>query len=132
MARIGERRMAIPSCPLERGRVQITTASLARDSDMETVMPAKPQTRHSHCGRANSRPPHGFFTPGVSTRVGDDPRGRQACGGWWVADLEGHRGLQRMFQDLDRNQVHRKNPALWTLDTSPKGFQPQGIPVDQH
>jgi 1,4-alpha-glucan branching enzyme len=40
---------------------------------------------------------------------------------WWVADLEGHHGLQRMFQDL--NQIYRTNPALWKLDTSPEGFR---------
>ncbi len=40
---------------------------------------------------------------------------------WWVADLEGHHGLQRMFQDL--NEVYRAHPALWKLDTSPEGFR---------
>ena len=40
---------------------------------------------------------------------------------WWVTDLEGHHGLQRMFQDL--NEVYRTHPALWKLDSSPEGFQ---------
>jgi 1,4-alpha-glucan branching enzyme len=40
---------------------------------------------------------------------------------WWVADLEGHRGLQRMFADL--NDVYRSHPALWKLDSSPEGFR---------
>ncbi len=40
---------------------------------------------------------------------------------WWVADLEGHHGLQRMFQDL--NEVYRTHPALWKLDASPEGFR---------
>jgi len=40
---------------------------------------------------------------------------------WWVSDLEGHRGLQRMFQDL--NEVYRTHPALWKLDSDPEGFR---------
>jgi 1,4-alpha-glucan branching enzyme len=40
---------------------------------------------------------------------------------WWVADLEGHHGLQRMFQDL--NELYRTHPALWKLDSSPEGFR---------
>ncbi len=40
---------------------------------------------------------------------------------WWVADMEGHQGLKRLFQDL--NEVYRAHPALWKLDSSPEGFQ---------
>jgi 1,4-alpha-glucan branching enzyme len=40
---------------------------------------------------------------------------------WWVSDLWGHHGLQRLFRDL--NRVYRERPALWTLDNDPKGFQ---------
>jgi 1,4-alpha-glucan branching enzyme len=39
---------------------------------------------------------------------------------WWVSDLWGHHGLQRLFRDL--NQVYTKYPALWALDSDPKGF----------
>ncbi len=40
---------------------------------------------------------------------------------WWVADLEGHRGLQRMLRDL--NELYRTHPALWKLDSDPDGFR---------
>ena len=40
---------------------------------------------------------------------------------WWVSDLEGHRGLQAMFTDL--NEVYRTHPALWKLDSSHEGFR---------
>jgi 1,4-alpha-glucan branching enzyme len=40
---------------------------------------------------------------------------------WWVSDLWGHHGLQRLFRDL--NHVYREHPALWALDSDPKGFQ---------
>ncbi|MGB7961930.1 MAG: 1,4-alpha-glucan branching protein GlgB [Propionicimonas sp.] len=40
---------------------------------------------------------------------------------WWVADHTGHRGLQRMIKDL--NELYRTHPALWKLDSDPKGFQ---------
>ncbi len=39
---------------------------------------------------------------------------------WWVSDLWGHHGLQRLFKDL--NDVYRRTPALWELDSSPAGF----------
>jgi 1,4-alpha-glucan branching enzyme len=40
---------------------------------------------------------------------------------WWVSDLWGHHGLQRLFRDL--NLVYREHPALWALDNDPKGFR---------
>ncbi len=40
---------------------------------------------------------------------------------WWVADLEGHAGLQRLFRDL--NEMYRTHPALWKLDSEPEGFR---------
>jgi len=40
---------------------------------------------------------------------------------WWVSDLWGHRGLQKLFKDL--NRVYRENPALWQLDSEPSGFR---------
>ena len=40
---------------------------------------------------------------------------------WWVCDLWGHHGLQRLFQDM--NRVYRENPALHALDNDPAGFQ---------
>jgi len=39
---------------------------------------------------------------------------------WWVSDLWGHRGLQRLFKDL--NETYRSHPALYELDNSPAGF----------
>ena len=40
---------------------------------------------------------------------------------WWVSDLWGHHGLQRMIKDL--NGIYSTHPELWELDTSPEGFQ---------
>jgi 1,4-alpha-glucan branching enzyme len=40
---------------------------------------------------------------------------------WWVTDLWGHHGLQRLFKDL--NELYRSHPALWELDTDPAGFR---------
>ncbi|MDR1431853.1 MAG: 1,4-alpha-glucan branching protein GlgB [Propionibacteriaceae bacterium] len=40
---------------------------------------------------------------------------------WWVSDLWGHHGLQRMIKDL--NGIYRSHPALWELDTDPAGFR---------
>jgi 1,4-alpha-glucan branching enzyme len=40
---------------------------------------------------------------------------------WWVSDLWGHHGLQRMFKDL--NALYRNHPALWELDSDPAGFR---------
>lgn len=40
---------------------------------------------------------------------------------WWVSDLWGHHGLQRMFVDL--NSLYREHPALWQLDSLPEGFR---------
>ncbi|WP_130865537.1 1,4-alpha-glucan branching protein GlgB [Acidipropionibacterium timonense] len=40
---------------------------------------------------------------------------------WFVADLWGHGGLKRLFRDL--NAVYRENPALWELDSDPRGFE---------
>ena len=39
---------------------------------------------------------------------------------WWVSDLWGHGGLQRLLKDL--NEVYKAHPALWKLDTDPAGF----------
>lgn len=39
---------------------------------------------------------------------------------WWVTDLWGHQGLQKLFTDL--NSIYRAHPALWELDSSPAGF----------
>ncbi|MBK9157851.1 MAG: 1,4-alpha-glucan branching protein GlgB [Propionibacteriaceae bacterium] len=40
---------------------------------------------------------------------------------WWVSDLWGHHGLQRMVKDL--NEVYVAHPALWELDADPAGFR---------
>ena len=40
---------------------------------------------------------------------------------WWVSDLWGHKGLQRLIKDL--NEVYKAHPALWKLDADPAGFQ---------
>ncbi len=40
---------------------------------------------------------------------------------WWVSDLWGHKGLQRLFRDL--NHTYRAHPALWKLDSDPAGFR---------
>jgi 1,4-alpha-glucan branching enzyme len=39
---------------------------------------------------------------------------------WWMLENPDHRGVQRLVTDL--NRVYRETPALWELDTSPKGF----------
>ncbi|TRY17428.1 1,4-alpha-glucan branching protein GlgB [Tessaracoccus rhinocerotis] len=39
---------------------------------------------------------------------------------WWVSDLWGHGGLQRLFRDL--NHIYREHPALYELDNDPEGF----------
>ncbi|HMR50282.1 MAG TPA: alpha amylase C-terminal domain-containing protein, partial [Arachnia sp.] len=39
---------------------------------------------------------------------------------WWVSELWGHGGLQRLFRDL--NHIYRDNAALWQLDNDPAGF----------
>lgn len=39
---------------------------------------------------------------------------------WWVSELWGHGGLQRLFRDL--NQLYVAIPALHELDNSPDGF----------
>ncbi len=40
---------------------------------------------------------------------------------WWVSDLWGHHGLQRLIKDL--NEIYRTHPALWKLDCDPAGFR---------
>ena len=40
---------------------------------------------------------------------------------WWVSDLWGHHGLQRMIKDL--NGIYTSHPALWELDSDPAGFR---------
>jgi len=40
---------------------------------------------------------------------------------WWLLDNPDHRGVQRLVRDL--NIVYRDNPALWSQDTEPSGFQ---------
>jgi 1,4-alpha-glucan branching enzyme len=40
---------------------------------------------------------------------------------WWVTDLWGHAGLQRLVRDL--NGLYRAHPALWKLDSEPAGFR---------
>ncbi|NNG18966.1 1,4-alpha-glucan branching protein GlgB [Naumannella sp. ID2617S] len=40
---------------------------------------------------------------------------------WWVSDLWGHDGLQKLFRDL--NHRYRDTPALWKLDNDPAGFR---------
>ena len=39
---------------------------------------------------------------------------------WWVLDFDVHQGVQRLSRDL--NEIYRKSPALWQLDTRPEGF----------
>ena len=39
---------------------------------------------------------------------------------WWVSELWGHGGLQRLFRDL--NTIYRANPPLFELDNDPEGF----------
>lgn len=40
---------------------------------------------------------------------------------WWVSDLWGHGGLQRLFRDL--NLTYRSQRPLYELDNDPAGFQ---------
>jgi 1,4-alpha-glucan branching enzyme len=40
---------------------------------------------------------------------------------WWVCDLEGHSGLQRLVSQL--NRVYRSAPALYQQDFTPSGFE---------
>ncbi|MFZ1410234.1 MAG: alpha amylase C-terminal domain-containing protein, partial [Micropruina sp.] len=40
---------------------------------------------------------------------------------WWVSDLWGHHGLQRLVKDL--NEMYTSNAALWQLDSDPAGFR---------
>ena len=40
---------------------------------------------------------------------------------WWVSDLWGHQGVQRLIKDL--NGIYRDHPAFWKLDNDPRGFQ---------
>jgi 1,4-alpha-glucan branching enzyme len=40
---------------------------------------------------------------------------------WWVCDLEGHSGLQRLVSQL--NRVYRGAPALYQQDFTPSGFE---------
>jgi 1,4-alpha-glucan branching enzyme len=39
---------------------------------------------------------------------------------WWLLDLPDHRGVALLVKEL--NEVYRKTPALWTLDTEQSGF----------
>lgn len=39
---------------------------------------------------------------------------------WWVTELWGHQGLQRLFKDL--NALYREHAPLWERDSSPAGF----------
>ena len=39
---------------------------------------------------------------------------------WWVSDLWGHGGLQRLLRDL--NHIYRQHAPLWELDNDPEGF----------
>ena len=39
---------------------------------------------------------------------------------WWVTELWGHGGLQRLLRDL--NMIYRDNPPLFELDKAPEGF----------
>ncbi|SMO51253.1 1,4-alpha-glucan branching protein GlgB [Propioniciclava tarda] len=40
---------------------------------------------------------------------------------WWVTDLWGHHGLQRLIKDL--NELYVAHPAFWKLDSDPAGFR---------
>ncbi len=40
---------------------------------------------------------------------------------WWVSDLWGHNGLQKLFRDM--NLTYRAHSALWELDSEPEGFR---------
>jgi 1,4-alpha-glucan branching enzyme len=39
---------------------------------------------------------------------------------WWLLDNPDHRGVQQLVRDL--NRVYKETPALWELDTDPRGF----------
>jgi 1,4-alpha-glucan branching enzyme len=39
---------------------------------------------------------------------------------WWLLDLPDHRGVALLVKEL--NEVYRRTPALWTLDTEAAGF----------
>jgi 1,4-alpha-glucan branching enzyme len=39
---------------------------------------------------------------------------------WWVLDFDVHQGVQKLSRDL--NEIYRRTPALWQLDTAPEGF----------
>ncbi|WP_101652586.1 1,4-alpha-glucan branching protein GlgB [Brevibacterium ihuae] len=40
---------------------------------------------------------------------------------WWLTDIPGHRGVQRLVRDL--NQLYQESPALWEQDGVQAGFQ---------
>jgi 1,4-alpha-glucan branching enzyme len=40
---------------------------------------------------------------------------------WWLLDLPDHRGVFQLIRDL--NTAYRQQPALWTQDADPHGFQ---------
>ncbi|WBU39149.1 1,4-alpha-glucan branching protein GlgB [Homoserinibacter sp. YIM 151385] len=40
---------------------------------------------------------------------------------WWILDQPVHRGLQRLVAEL--NRVYRAEPALWSIDSAPEGFE---------
>jgi 1,4-alpha-glucan branching enzyme len=40
---------------------------------------------------------------------------------WWLLDLHDHRGVFQLIRDL--NATYREQPALWTQDADPNGFQ---------
>ncbi|AMM31481.1 1,4-alpha-glucan branching enzyme GlgB [Sinomonas atrocyanea] len=40
---------------------------------------------------------------------------------WWMADLEPHQGVQRLFREL--NSVYRSTPALYEKDNDPAGYE---------
>jgi 1,4-alpha-glucan branching enzyme len=40
---------------------------------------------------------------------------------WWTAQLPEHAGVKRLMRDM--NRIYRQEPALYTLDFSPAGFE---------
>lgn len=40
---------------------------------------------------------------------------------WWTSELWGHRGVQLLVRQL--NEIYRRHPALWELDSEPSGFR---------
>jgi 1,4-alpha-glucan branching enzyme len=40
---------------------------------------------------------------------------------WWLLDHPEHRGVQALVRDL--NTAYTSSPAIWSLDSSPAGFQ---------